>query len=175
MLCSLQADTKSRGSSFCRKDPLKLQNEDPRLNALFECYVVSRIFECRGSLLWTAADQLFIYVFRFMMISCLFMSSEGATRCKSCHLDFFHREKVIPFDVIFSYKERWMYPIKGDWSNCKPSQRETVRYYRASKKCPTNRFPYFSLEYIHIPSDVKESLRDSHKKYLANEFGLTFD
>ena len=32
MVCSLQADTKSRGSSFCRKDPLKLQNEDPRLN-----------------------------------------------------------------------------------------------------------------------------------------------
>ena len=33
MLCSLQADTKSRGSSFCRKDRLELQNEDPRLNA----------------------------------------------------------------------------------------------------------------------------------------------
>ena len=28
-------DAKSRGSSFCRKDRLELQNEDPRLNALF--------------------------------------------------------------------------------------------------------------------------------------------
>ena len=37
------------------------------LNALFECYVVQRIFECRGSLLWTLADQLFIYVFRFIV------------------------------------------------------------------------------------------------------------
>ena len=35
------------------------------LNALFECYVVSRTFECRGSLLWTMADQLFIYTFFF--------------------------------------------------------------------------------------------------------------
>ena len=88
---------------------------------------------------------------------------------------FCHRKKVIPFDVIFSHKERWMYPIKGDWSNCKPSQRETVRYYHASKKCLTSRFPYFSLEYIHIRSDVKKSLSDSRKTYLANEFGLTFD
>ena len=30
---------------------------------------------------------------------------EGAKRCKSYHLDFCHRKKVIPFDVIFSYRE----------------------------------------------------------------------
>ena len=89
---------------------------------------------------------------------------EGAKRCKSCHLDFCHRKKVIPFDVIFSHKERWMYPINGDWSNCKPSQRKTVRYYHASMKCLISRFPYFTADYICIPSDVEESLRDSHKK-----------
>ena len=100
---------------------------------------------------------------------------ESVKRCKSCHLDFCHRKKVIPFDVIFSHKERWMYPINGDWSNCRPSQRETVRYYHASMKCLLTRFPYFTTDYISISSDVKESLRDSHKSYLTNEFGLTFD
>ena len=100
---------------------------------------------------------------------------ESVKRCKSCHLDFCHRKKVIPFDLIFSHKERWMYPVNGDWSNCRPSQRETVRYYHASMKCLLTRFPYFTADYISIPSDVKESLRDSHKSYLANEFGLTFD
>ena len=100
---------------------------------------------------------------------------EGAKRCKSCHLDFCHRKKVIPFDVIFSYRERWMYPSNGDWSNCKPSQRKTVRYYHASMKCLISRFPYFTADYIRIPSDVEESLCDSHKNYLANEFGITFD
>ena len=100
---------------------------------------------------------------------------EGAKRCKSCHLVFCHRKKVISFDVIFSHKERWMYPINGDWSNCKPSQRETIRYYHASMKCLISRFPYFTADYIRIPSDVEESLRDSHKNYLANEFGITFD
>ena len=79
------------------------------------------------------------------------------TWCKSCHLEFCDRKKVITFDVIFSHKERWMYPIKGDWPNCKASQRETVRYYHAAKKCLTSRFSYFSLEYIHIPSDIKEN------------------
>ena len=100
---------------------------------------------------------------------------EGAKRCKSCHLDFCHKKKVIPFDVIFSHKVRWMYPINGDWSNCKPSQRKTVRYYHASMKCLISRFPYFTADYIRIPSDVEESLCDSHKNYLANEFGITFD
>ena len=33
-LCQTSIDAKSRGSSFCRKDPLNLQNEDPCVNAL---------------------------------------------------------------------------------------------------------------------------------------------
>ena len=100
---------------------------------------------------------------------------ESVKRCKSCHLNFCHRKKVIPFDVIFSHKERWMYPVNGDWSNCRPPQQETVRYYHASMKCLLTRFPYFTADYISTPSDVKESLQDSHKSYLANKFGLTFD
>lgn len=123
----------------------------------------------------TASIPLYSEIYHNENLFELMFLSEGATRCKSCHLDFCHRKKVIPFDVIFSHKERWMYPIKGDWSNSKPSQRGTVRYYHASKKFLTSRFPYFSLEYIHIPSDVKKSLRDSHKTYLSHEFGLTFD
>ena len=51
---------------------------------------------------------------------------ENVKRCKSCHLNFCHRKKVITFNVIFSHKERWMYPVNGDWSNCRPSQQETV-------------------------------------------------
>ena len=99
--------------------------------------------------------------------------TDGAKRCKSCHLDFCHR-KVIPFDIIFSHKERWKFPVNGDWSNCRPSRQETLRYYHATNKCQTNRFPYFSVDYVEIPNDVKGSLQDSHKKYLTSEFGLTF-
>ena len=59
-----------------------------------------------------------------------------------------------------------MNPNKGDWSNCNPSRRETIRYHNAVKKWLTSLFPYFALEYILIPRDVKESLFDSHKKNL---------
>ena len=65
-----------------------------------------------------------------------------------------------------------MYPVNGDWSNCRPSHQETVRYYHASKECVTNRFTYFSVDYIEIPNGIKDSLRDSHKTYLTSEFGL---
>ena len=43
--------------------------------------LISRTFECRGSLslLWTVADQLFIYVFRFIV-------SEGSSQEKRGHL-----------------------------------------------------------------------------------------
>ena len=75
----------------------------------------------------------------------LMFLTDGAKRCKSCHLDFCHRKKVIPFDLIFSHKERWMFPVNGDWSNCRPSRQETVRYYHATKKCLTKRFPFFRL------------------------------
>jgi len=112
----------------------------------------------------TASTPLHLEIYNNENLFELTFLSEGATWCKSCHLDFCQRKKVITFDVVFSHKERWMYPIKEDWSNCKPPQRETVRYHEAAKKCLTSRFPYFSLEYIQIPTDVVESLPDSHKK-----------
>ena len=105
----------------------------------------------------------------------LMFLTDGAKRCKSCHLDFCHRKKVIPFDLIFSHKERWMFPVNGDWSNCRPSRQETVRYYHATKKCLNDRFPFFSVDCVEIPNDVNDSLQDSHKKHLTSEFGLTFE
>ena len=72
------------------------------------------------------------------------------------HWDFCHRKKVIPFELIVSHKERWMYPVNGDWSNCRSSHQKTVRYYHAAKKCATNRFTYFSVDYIEIPNDIKD-------------------
>ena len=38
-----------------------------------------------------------------------------------------------------------MFPVNGGWSSSRPSRQETVRYYHATKKCLTNRFPFFRL------------------------------
>lgn len=122
----------------------------------------------------TASTPLYSEIYHNENLFELMFLSEGATRCKSCHLAFCHRRKVIPFNVIFSHKEQWMYPVERDWSNCKPSQRETVRYYHAPKKCLTSRFPYFTLEYIHIPSDVKQKQRKHWETELSRQLLLFY-
>lgn len=121
------------------------------------------------------ANSLYTEIYHNENPFILMFLTEGAKRCKSCQLDFCHRKKVIPFDIIFSHKELWMFPVNGDWSNYSLSRQETVRYYHAVKKCLTSRFPYLSIDYMEIPGDVKDSLRDSHKKYLTSKFGLTLE
>ena len=32
-------------------------------------------------------------------------------QCRQCHSEFPHRKKVIPYDIVLSHEERWMYPI----------------------------------------------------------------
>lgn len=68
----------------------------------------------------TASTPLYSEIYHNENLFELMFLLEGATRCKSWHLDFCHR-KVIPSDVIFSHKEWWMYQFKGDWPDWKPS------------------------------------------------------
>ena len=74
---------------------------------------------------------------------------DWAKRWKSCHLDFCHWKKVIPFDLIFSHREWQVFPVNGGWSNCRPSHEETMRYYHATK-CLTKRFSFFSVDYLEM-------------------------
>ena len=60
---------------------------------------------------------------------------ENAKRCQACDTDFCHRKRVIPFDLIFEHRERWYYPVDGNWSNRKASQKETTRYYHTTRQC----------------------------------------
>ena len=98
---------------------------------------------------------------------------EQADFCRSCNISFCHRQRILPYNLIFEHKEKWYYPVKGDWSNKRESKYETTRYYHVSKDCIMKRFPYFTTDYIDIPNDVK--LEDSHKELLFLEFGYTFD
>ena len=120
-------------------------------------------------------NPLYTEIYHYDNPFILMFPTDGVKRYKSCHLDFCHRKEVNPFDLIFSHKERWMFPVNGDWSNCRPSRQETVRYYHATKKYLTNRFPSSSVDYVEIPNYVKDSLRDSHKKYLTSQFGQTLE
>ena len=56
----------------------------------FECYAILRTFECRGSLLWTIAEEVFIYVLRFidsevkMPYSCSPKAIQSRVRTRKC-------------------------------------------------------------------------------------------
>ena len=99
----------------------------------------------------------------------MFLPQEART-CKSCEIEFCRRKQVIPFNMVFAHKERWLYPVDGDWSKAKASKKETNRFYHTAKKCILKRFPYFNWEYVEIPSHVADSLSESHRKYLRSEF-----
>ena len=100
----------------------------------------------------------------------LMLLPKEAKTCKTCEIDFCQRKQVIPFNLVFAHKERWLYPVDGDWSQAKASKKETTRYYHTNRKCIMQRFPYFSWDFVEIASSVADSLTESHKKYLKSEF-----
>lgn len=50
--------------------------------------------------------QLYSEIYHNKNLFVLMFLTGDSKRCKSCQLDFCHRKKVIPFDVVFSHKER---------------------------------------------------------------------
>ena len=99
-------------------------------------------------------------------VSCMLPSD--AKTCKGCENDFCHGQKIIPFDLVFSHKERYHFRLHRDWKNEQASNRESTRYYHADPKCIMPRFSYFSNDFIEIPGEVRNSLQESHKVYLEN-------
>ena len=62
----------------------------------------------------------------------MFLPQEART-CKSCEIEFCQRKQVIPFNMMFVDKERWLYPVDGDWSKAKASRKETNRFYHTQR------------------------------------------
>ena len=100
----------------------------------------------------------------------LMLLPKEAKTCKTCEIEFCQRKQVIPFNMVFAHKERWLYPVDGDWSKPKASKKETTRYYHTTRKCIMQRFPYFSWDYVEISPMAADSLTESHKKYLRSKF-----
>lgn len=98
---------------------------------------------------------------------------EEAKFCKGCNNSFCHRVRILPHDLVLAHKERYFFPVDGDWKKKQATNKEATRYYHADPACLISRFPYFTNEYIQIHPDLKDLLTDSHKSYLENVFSLT--
>ena len=97
---------------------------------------------------------------------------KDAKNCKQCKNDFCHRLRVVPHDLVFEHKERFYFPLNGDWKNKQVSNREATRYYHAYYNCMKARFLYITSDYIEIPPDVRAILHESHKAHLWEQFLL---
>ena len=98
-----------------------------------------------------------------------------AKQCKTCKVDFCHRQRHIPFDLVLEHKERWFFPKDGDWNNKCATRQEGKRFHHPNlQKCLKPRFPYISSQYIQIPKETLPTLHESHKELLRREFQIDF-
>ena len=64
--------------------------------------------------------------------------------CKGWNNHFCHRQRIIPHDLVLEHKERYDFPLDGDWKKKKASNKEASRFHHADPDCVQPRFPYFS-------------------------------
>ena len=105
------------------------------------------------------------------LIVCFLSDQAKATECRQCRIEFPRRKKVIPYDIVLSHEERWMYPNPKKPSEKLPSAKFTKKFYCVKSTCVTSRFPYFDSSYLEIPTKVREALKDAHMKLLQVELG----
>ena len=90
-------------------------------------------------------------------------------QCRQCHSEFPHRKQVIPYNIVLSHEERWMYPNPQKTSEKLPAAKFTKKFYCAKSICVASRFPYFDSTYLEIPTKVREALKDAHMKLIQVE------
>ena len=61
----------------------------------------------------------------------LCMLPSDAKTCMGCKNGFCHTQKIIPFDLVLSHRERYYFPLHGDWKNKQASNKESTRYYHS--------------------------------------------
>ena len=82
------------------------------------------------------------------LIACFLSDQAKATECRQCRIEFPRPKKVIPYDIVLSHEERWMYPNPKKPSVKLPSAKFTETFYCVKSTCVTSRFPYFDSPYL---------------------------
>ena len=85
----------------------------------------------------------------------LCMLPSDAKTCKGCKDDFCHRQKIIPFDLVFSQRERYYFLLHGDWKNKQASNKESTHYYHRFVTHSKNRTKFIWRIYSRYQSSGK--------------------
>ena len=101
-------------------------------------------------------------------------STNKAQKCESCKVEFAHGGEVcISQDIPM---ERFYYPKKdaNGKTTYEPTwKREIPRFYCVKKECILRRHPYFWKGMIEVQEDVRQQLKEGHKKLLKEVLHLS--
>ena len=53
-------------------------------------------------------------------------------------------KNIVPYNIVLSHEERWMYPAPNAPGIKLPSPKYTRKFYCVKRSCITKRFPYFN-------------------------------
>ena len=92
-----------------------------------------------------------------------------AKECRQCRTEFSRRTTVVPFEMVLSHEERWLYPDPNKPGAKRTSTTFTKKHYCVKHSCIYRRFPYFNSTYLEVPVEVGPRLRNAHKNLLEVE------
>ena len=90
------------------------------------------------------------------------MESNGMSKMQTGFI--LRRTKIIPFDIVLSDEECWMYPDPKDQTKWLPSA--SVKYYCIRKSCAVDNF-HINASFVQVPPSTKDKLLTSHVKILT--------
>ena len=102
---------------------------------------------------------------------CFLTDEVKAISCKQCGKEFPRRKTVIPFDIVLSHEEKWMYPDANNPGEKLPSSKYTTKFYCVDSRCIKARFPYFEPKLYLETKSVEQRLKESHRTLLRKELG----
>ena len=103
------------------------------------------------------------------LIVCFLDDQTKAVECRQCRMEFPRRQKIVPYDIVLSHEEKWMYPDPTKPNRKLQSAKYAVKFYCVKRSCIKERFPYYDSSLMQIPIDVQGRLRESHQNLLAEE------
>ena len=103
------------------------------------------------------------------LTACFLSDEPKAIECRYCRREFPRRVTAVPFNLVLSHEEKWLYPDPKNPANNLSSAKYTKKFYCVRRRCIMGRFPYFNEKYLEIPDDVKIKLREGHKTLIMEE------
>ena len=105
--------------------------------------------------------------------ACFLSEEPKAKECRHCRTEFPRRTMIVPFNLVLSHEEKWLYPDPNNAGNKLPSAKYTTKYYCIRRNCIMIRFPYFNSTYLEIPEEVRVNLKEAHKKLIQEELAIS--